>query len=127
MFNAGFSRTQQEVLAEGIDAEGGTQRIAGGSVMRSRNIWGDWSFVEIEGEIKPEYEEVRLVTKGSRWSRLNYYLDNLLVRPTNVSVQMQGFETEDGDEIGMKDGYFFQMKNVAWPIPDSSLVSPLPQ
>ena len=127
MFNAGFSRTQQEVFAEGIDAEGGTQRIAGGSVMRSRNIWGDWSFVEIEGEIKPEYEEVRLVTKGSRWSRLNYYLDNLLVRPTNVSVQMQGFETEDGDEIGMKDGYFFQMKNVAWPIPDSSLVSPLPQ
>jgi hypothetical protein len=95
--------------------------------MRSRNIWGDWSFVEIEGEIKPEYEEVRLVTKGSRWSRLNNYLDNLLVRPTNVSVQMQGFETEDGDEIGMKDGYFFQMKNVAWPIPDSSLVSPLPQ
>lgn len=127
MYNAGFSRTQQEVFAEGIDAEGGTHRIAGGSVLRSRNIWGDWSFVEIEGEIKPEYEEVRLVTKGSRWSRLDYYLDNLLVRPTDVSVQMQGFETVDGDEIGMKDGYFFQMKNVALPIPDSSLVSPLPQ
>ena len=64
MFNAGFSRTQQEVFAEGIDAEGGTQRIAGGSVMRSRNIWGDWSFVEIEGEIKPEYEQDSLSYKG---------------------------------------------------------------
>lgn len=86
-YNAGESRTQCLAILEFKDENGSNvEWNYTESPQNSHIIDGDWSLITLNFRAPSENKIIKLIINGDKYSKLNAYVDNLMIQKKNSSV-----------------------------------------